>query len=203
MFSKSISITIHRTKLVLFSAPSRQSKRRPSIWKKPRSARHGPTTTASQSHPLRITAAAIVTDLECSMTTLAAIVDPHRRKCKKRSICMRSKSRSVRSVSWRYVKIAKCLLFFSKSPCLFCPQENIVGVNEIYKKLGALVHEQGMTVDSIESNVENTTVRVTQGTEQLRKASHYQNKLRKKKLCICVVAATILFIVISIIVWQS
>lgn len=60
-----------------------------------------------------------------------------------------------------------------------------------------------MTVDSIESNVENTTVRVTQGTEQLRKASHYQNKLRKKKLCICVIAAAVLFVVILLVVWQS
>lgn len=60
-----------------------------------------------------------------------------------------------------------------------------------------------MTIDSIESNVENTTVRVTQGTEQLHKASQYQNKLRKKKLCICVTAATVLFIVIVLIVWQS
>lgn len=88
-----------------------------------------------------------------------------------------------------------------KSDCF--QQENIVGVNEIYKKLGALVHEQGMTVDSIESNVENTTVRVTQGTEQLRKASHYQTKLRKKKLCICLIAASVLFIVVMLVIWKS
>lgn len=53
-------------------------------------------------------------------------------------------------------------------------EENIVGVNEIYKKLGALVYEQGNTVDSIEASVENSSVFVSEGTDQLRRASHYQ-----------------------------
>lgn len=52
-------------------------------------------------------------------------------------------------------------------------EENIVGVNEIYKKLGALVYEQGQTIDSIEASVENASVFVQDGSEQLRRASHY------------------------------
>jgi syntaxin 7 len=52
-------------------------------------------------------------------------------------------------------------------------EENIVGVNEIYKKLGALVYEQGQTIDSIEASIENTSVFVTEGTDHLRRASHY------------------------------
>jgi syntaxin 7 len=52
-------------------------------------------------------------------------------------------------------------------------EDNIVGVNEIYKKLGALVYEQGQTIDSIEASVENASVFVQDGTEQLRRASHY------------------------------
>lgn len=52
-------------------------------------------------------------------------------------------------------------------------EDNIVGVNEIYKKLGALVYEQGQVVDSIEASVENASVFVESGTEQLRRASHY------------------------------
>lgn len=52
-------------------------------------------------------------------------------------------------------------------------EDNIVGVNEIYKKLGALVYEQGNTIDSIEASVENTSVFVQEGTDQLRRASHY------------------------------
>lgn len=58
-------------------------------------------------------------------------------------------------------------------------EDNIVGVNEIYKKLGALVYEQGNTIDSIEASVENTGVFVQEGTEQLRRASHYSVSERK------------------------
>lgn len=87
---------------------------------------------------------------------------------------------------------------------LFCPtKENIVGVNEIYKKLGALVYEQGLVVDSIESSVEQTSVFVTEGTDQLRKASQYQNKLRKKKLFIAVILVVVLAILITLICWQT
>lgn len=53
-------------------------------------------------------------------------------------------------------------------------EENIVSVNEIYKKLGALVYEQGNTVDSIEASVEQTAVFVQEGAEQLRKAGQYR-----------------------------
>ena len=53
-------------------------------------------------------------------------------------------------------------------------EENIVGVNEIYKKLGSLVYEQGAMVDSIEANVEQTNVFVSEGTEQLKKAHSYK-----------------------------
>lgn len=78
-----------------------------------------------------------------------------------------------------------------------------MGVNEIYKKLGALVYEQGMTVDSIEASVEQTNVFVSEGSDQLRKASHYQNKIRKKKVIIALIVATILAVIITMIVWQA
>lgn len=78
-------------------------------------------------------------------------------------------------------------------------EENIVGVNEIYKKLGAMVYEQGLVVDSIESSVEQTSVFVTSGSENLRKASQYKNKIRKKKLILLSILLAI-FIVIVIII---
>lgn len=56
-----------------------------------------------------------------------------------------------------------------------------------------------MTVDSIEASVEQTSVFVSQGTEQLRKASHYQTKLRKKKLIIAVIVAVTVALLITII----
>lgn len=82
-------------------------------------------------------------------------------------------------------------------------EENIVGVNEIYKKLGAMVYEQGMVVDNIESNVEQASVFVSSGTDNLRKASQYQNKLRKKKLILAIICAVILTIIVIIITWQA
>lgn len=81
-------------------------------------------------------------------------------------------------------------------------QENINGVNEIYKNLGALVFEQGNVIDSIESSVEQTSIFVSEGTDQLRKASHYRNQLRKKKLCIGLVVGVILFVII-LVLWKS
>lgn len=79
-------------------------------------------------------------------------------------------------------------------------QESIVGVNEIYKNLGALVFEQGNVIDSIESSVEQTSVFVSEGTEQLRKASHYRNQIRKKKFLIAMILVAIVF-VFSFVIW--
>lgn len=81
-------------------------------------------------------------------------------------------------------------------------ENNIVGVNEIYKKLGALVYEQGLTVDSIESQVEQTSIFVSQGTENLRKASSYRNKVRKKKLILVGILSAVLLAIILILVFQ-
>ena len=43
-----------------------------------------------------------------------------------------------------------------------------------------MVHEQGEVIDSIESNIESTTVQVSSGTEQLRQVSG--EKLRRSRL---------------------
>lgn len=100
-------------------------------------------------------------------------------------------------------------------------EDNIVGVNEIYKKLGALVYEQGQTIDSIEANVENASVFVQQGGEQLRSANRYavskflhhqsifnwinflilfkQTQARKKKLILALILAGILAVILMLI----
>ncbi|KAH8406298.1 hypothetical protein KR215_010763 [Drosophila sulfurigaster] len=75
-------------------------------------------------------------------------------------------------------------------------ENNIVGVNEIYKNLGAMVYEQGVTVDSIESQVEQTSIFVSQGTENLRKASSY------RKLILAAILFAVLLAIILILVFQ-
>jgi len=81
-------------------------------------------------------------------------------------------------------------------------EADIVDVNQIFKDLGAMVHEQGDMIDSIEANVDTAAVSVEQGNEQLRQASKYQSKSRKKKcilLIICLVILAIIAIVLAII----
>ncbi|XP_058459458.1 syntaxin-7 [Malaya genurostris] len=82
-------------------------------------------------------------------------------------------------------------------------EENIVSVNEIYKKLGALVYEQSHQVDSIEASVENTSVFVSEGVQKLKQASQYQNKARKKKLILALIAAGILTVIILLIIIRN
>lgn len=78
-------------------------------------------------------------------------------------------------------------------------ERDIVDVNQIFKDLGMLVHEQGDALDSIEANVENAQVRVEEGTQQLAKARDYQSKARRKK-CFCVVILVVVLLVIGIII---
>ena len=42
----------------------------------------------------------------------------------------------------------------------------------LLQDLATMVHEQGDIVDSIESNIESTSVQVTTGTEQLRQVGN-------------------------------
>jgi t-SNARE complex subunit (syntaxin) len=53
-------------------------------------------------------------------------------------------------------------------------QSDINDVNQIFKELGAMVHDQGVVVDSIEASVEKTETFVNDGASQLRQASNYQ-----------------------------
>jgi len=79
-------------------------------------------------------------------------------------------------------------------------ESDIMGVNQIFKDLGMIVHEQGEVIDSIEANVETTAVQVQTGRDHLKKASEYQNKARRKK-CICIVIVVVaLAVIIGIIV---
>lgn len=75
-------------------------------------------------------------------------------------------------------------------------------MNQIFKELGALVHEQGEVIDSIEASVERTEVFVNEGTTQLRQASNYKNKLRKKKAILIIIGASFLSILVAYIYYS-
>ncbi|MBZ3881504.1 Syntaxin-7 [Sciurus carolinensis] len=51
---------------------------------------------------------------------------------------------------------------------------DIMDINEIFKDLGMMIHEQGDVIDSIEANVESAEVHVQQANQQLSRAADYQ-----------------------------
>ncbi|XP_046387470.1 syntaxin-12-like [Ischnura elegans] len=82
-------------------------------------------------------------------------------------------------------------------------ESDICDVNQIFKDLGAMVHEQGEIVDSIEANVEKTEVFVSEGAGELRQASALQSKVRKKKLILFICLIIIITIIITIIAVET
>lgn len=56
-------------------------------------------------------------------------------------------------------------------------ESDIVEVNQIFKDLATMVHEHGEVIDSIEANVENASIHVNEGAQQLSKARDYQVSL--------------------------
>jgi len=82
-------------------------------------------------------------------------------------------------------------------------ESDIMDVNQIFKDLATMVHEQGEVIDSIEANVETSHMSVGQGVTQLAKASEYQNKARRKKMCLFVFLVIVLIIVITVIAYES
>ncbi|KAJ0066240.1 hypothetical protein NL108_004141, partial [Boleophthalmus pectinirostris] len=53
-------------------------------------------------------------------------------------------------------------------------EADILDVNQIFKDLAVMIHDQGEMIDSIEANVENAEVHVNKGAAQLQKAAYYQ-----------------------------
>ncbi|XP_050432246.1 syntaxin-12-like [Adelges cooleyi] len=82
-------------------------------------------------------------------------------------------------------------------------ENDISDVNQIFKELGTLVHNQGEIIDSIEANVQITNVSVQEGASQLRRATEYTNKLRRKRCYLLTICSVILFIIVLTIYWGA
>ncbi|KMT16689.1 hypothetical protein BVRB_3g049730 [Beta vulgaris subsp. vulgaris] len=80
-------------------------------------------------------------------------------------------------------------------------QQQIGEVNEIFKDLAVLVHDQGGLIDDISSNIENSHAATTQATSQLSKASKYQKSSSSLVCLLLVIFGIILLIVIIIVVF--
>lgn len=81
-------------------------------------------------------------------------------------------------------------------------EEDIRGINEIFKDLGMMVHEQGDMIDSIEANVESADVHVQQANQQLARAAEYQRKSRKK-IFILIIVLIVVAVALGLIIWAA
>ncbi|XP_048363689.1 syntaxin-7 [Sphaerodactylus townsendi] len=81
-------------------------------------------------------------------------------------------------------------------------EADIMDINEIFKDLGMMIHEQGDIIDSIEANVETAEVHVQQANQQLSRAADYQHRTRKK-LCILILIFVIGGTILSLIIWGA
>uniref|UniRef100_A0A5B7BAA8 Putative syntaxin-22 n=1 Tax=Davidia involucrata TaxID=16924 RepID=A0A5B7BAA8_DAVIN len=78
-------------------------------------------------------------------------------------------------------------------------QDQIGQVNEIFKDLAVLVHEQGIIIDDIQSNVESSSAVTTQARVQLSKAS--KSVKAKSSWCWWVLAIFVVVLVILLLVF--
>lgn len=76
-------------------------------------------------------------------------------------------------------------------------EHDILDINDIFRDLGTMVHEQGEAIDNIESNVEVAAVRVESGNRQLESAVRHKRCSRK---LICVITGVIIGVVIALII---
>uniref|UniRef100_H3D054 Syntaxin-7 n=1 Tax=Tetraodon nigroviridis TaxID=99883 RepID=H3D054_TETNG len=81
-------------------------------------------------------------------------------------------------------------------------ESDITVINDIFKDLGMMVHEQGDMIDSIEANVENADAHVQSGTQQLARASEYQRSSRKK-ICILMIVLAVAAVVVGLVIWGA
>ncbi|KAM3682731.1 hypothetical protein ACB098_12G095300 [Castanea mollissima] len=78
-------------------------------------------------------------------------------------------------------------------------QHQISEVNEIFKDLAVLVHEQGVMIDDISSNIESSHTATTEASSQLQKASKSQ-KSSSSLLCLLLVIFGVIMIIVIIVV---
>ncbi|KDR23848.1 syntaxin-12 [Zootermopsis nevadensis] len=78
-------------------------------------------------------------------------------------------------------------------------EADILDVNQIMRELGAMVYEQGDTINSIENNIENVHGNVELGQQELQKASEYQ-MAHRKKMCFLVAVALVIGIILTVVI---
>ena len=77
-------------------------------------------------------------------------------------------------------------------------EADIVDINQLFREVAVLVHEQGQTLDDVEKNTGNSRDLVEQGLNELKQAEKLKRKSRKKQCIIAIVCAVVLLIIIIV-----
>ncbi|XP_020893016.1 syntaxin-16 isoform X2 [Exaiptasia diaphana] len=80
--------------------------------------------------------------------------------------------------------------------------QSISELNEIFRDLATMIVEQGTILDRIDYNVEQASVKVEQGLEQLKKAEQHQ-KSSRKMLCIIFLSVVVIIMLVALVITKS
>lgn len=79
-------------------------------------------------------------------------------------------------------------------------EQSVGELNELFRDVAHIVHEQGGQLDIISENVQNVNQDTGGANTELRSASRYQKNARNKACCLLVILAVILTIIILAVV---
>jgi t-SNARE complex subunit (syntaxin) len=75
-------------------------------------------------------------------------------------------------------------------------EQSVGELNELFRDVAHIVHEQGAQLDSIDANVQNVVGDTREADVELRSASRYQKNARSKACCLLLILAVVLVIII-------
>lgn len=75
-------------------------------------------------------------------------------------------------------------------------EQSVGELNELFRDVAHIVHEQGGQLDIISENVERVTDSTRGANVELRSASRHQKNARNKACCLLVILAVILVIIV-------
>lgn len=77
-------------------------------------------------------------------------------------------------------------------------EQSVGELNELFRDVAHIVHEQGGQLDIISENVERVTTDTRGANVELRSASRYQKNARNKACCLLILAVILVIIVLAV-----
>ena len=79
-------------------------------------------------------------------------------------------------------------------------EQSVGELNELFRDVAHIVHEQGAQLDTIDGNVQNVATDTRHADLELRSANRYQKNARGKACCLLVILAIVLVIIVLAVV---